>query len=120
MSRLKTKVGDALPFATVEPGLDGIDHYGGERDFLIERVLAHALVKLDWEVNRGLAEALTVLGADARLFLGSTTTGASCAECGNRRRRELGSTLDCLERRLCFARDRMNGGRWLGDDLGVG
>jgi hypothetical protein len=61
----------ALPFATVEPRLDGIDHHRRECDFPIERMLADALVKLDGEVNRGLAEALTVLGAYARLFFGS-------------------------------------------------
>jgi hypothetical protein len=65
----------ALPFASVEPCLDGIDHHGRERDFLIERVLANALVKLDREVNRGLAETFAVLGANARLFLRSAAEG---------------------------------------------
>ncbi len=54
-------MGAVLPFASVEPRLNGINHHGGERDFLIERVLADALVKLDREVNRGLAEALPSL-----------------------------------------------------------
>ena len=70
-------------------------------------------------MNRGLAEVLTVLSADARLFLGSATARASCAERRNRRWRYLGGAWHRLELGLCFARDRMNGGGWLGDDLGV-
>ena len=42
----------ALPFATVEPRLDGIDHHRGERNFLIEGVLADALMKIDRAMNR--------------------------------------------------------------------
>ena len=66
-------MGAALPFAGVEPRLDRINHQDRERNFLIERVLADALVKPDWEVNRGLPEALAVLGADARRFVLSAT-----------------------------------------------
>ena len=98
-------MGAVLPFASVEPRLNGINHHGGERDFLIERVLADALVKLDREVNRGLAEALAVFGAQARLFLCSTTARASCGERGNRRRSNLRSARHGLECRLCVARD---------------
>jgi hypothetical protein len=47
LPRLETKVAAALPFASVEPFLDGIDHHRRERDFLIERVLAYALMKID-------------------------------------------------------------------------
>jgi hypothetical protein len=39
---------DTLPFASVEPLLDGIDHHRRERDFLIEGVLAYALMQIDW------------------------------------------------------------------------
>jgi acetyl esterase/lipase len=37
----------ALAFACVEPRFDGVDNHRGERDFLIEGVLAYALVKID-------------------------------------------------------------------------
>jgi len=76
-TRVETRVRVALPFACVEPCLNGVDHHCGERDFLIEGVLANALMKIDGKVNRSLAEALAVLGADARLFLRSTTPGAA-------------------------------------------
>jgi len=54
-------VSTALPRSRVEPRLNGIDHHRGDRNFLIEGVLANALVKIDRKVNRSLAEALPVL-----------------------------------------------------------
>jgi hypothetical protein len=116
----RKKVAAALPFAGVEPRFDGVHHHRRERHLLIERVLPDALVEVHWEVNRCLAQALAVLGAYARLFLGSATTGASRGERRNRRWRHLGGARHGLERWLCVARDRMNGRRRLGDDLGVG
>ena len=50
----------AVPFARVEPLLDGVDHHCRERDLLVERVLAHALMKIDWQMNRSLAEAISI------------------------------------------------------------
>ncbi|MGB5523708.1 MAG: hypothetical protein WBM96_14160 [Polyangiales bacterium] len=47
----------ALPLPLIKPRLDRVDHHRGERDFLIEGVLANALVKIDREVNRCLASA---------------------------------------------------------------
>ena len=46
-----------LPLSRVKPCANRVDHHRGECDLLIERVLADALVKLDWEMNRGLAAA---------------------------------------------------------------
>jgi hypothetical protein len=109
----------ALPFAGVEPRLDGIDHHGRERHFLIERVLADALVKLDWEMNRRLAESLAVLGANARLFLRSATSGASRRKRGHGRRWKFVDARCGLELWFCVALDRVDCGRELGDDLGV-
>jgi hypothetical protein len=61
--------------------LDGVDNHRGERDFLIEGVLPNALVKIDREVDRGLAKTFAILRANARLFLRSTTTrGAPCLQ----------------------------------------
>ena len=54
----------ALPLARVEPGFDGIDHHGPERDLAVERVLAKSLVKVHRKMNRGLTEALTVFEPD--------------------------------------------------------
>ncbi len=50
----------SVPFASVEPRLDGVDHHRGERDFLIEGGLAQALMKINRQMNRGLPEALAV------------------------------------------------------------
>ena len=49
----------ALPLAGVEARLDGVDHHRRERDFLIEGILPNALVKIDREVDRSVAETLT-------------------------------------------------------------
>ena len=59
----------ALPLARVEPRLNRVDRHRGERDLLVEGVLANALVKIEREVNRRLAEALAVLGAHPRFFV---------------------------------------------------
>jgi len=53
----------ALPFPLVEPRLNRVDHHRGERDLLVEGVLPDALMQIDRQVNRRLAEALPVLGA---------------------------------------------------------
>ena len=66
-------MGAALPFARVEPRLDRFHHHRRKRHFLIERVLADALVKIDREVNRSLSEALAVLGD----VLGIASSGGS-------------------------------------------
>jgi len=58
--------GAALPFASVEPIFDGVDHDRGERDFLVEGVLADPLVKIDWEVDRSLAKAFAQIGIVGR------------------------------------------------------
>jgi len=46
-----------LPLSRVEPRLNRVDHHRGERDLLVEGVLADALMKLDRQMNRGLAAA---------------------------------------------------------------
>ena len=44
-----------LPFPRIKLRFNRIDHHRGQRDFLIEGVLPNALVKIDREVDRGLA-----------------------------------------------------------------
>jgi len=45
----------ALPLSRVEPRANRVDHHGRERDLLIERVLAQALMKINRQMNRRLA-----------------------------------------------------------------
>ena len=59
----------ALPFACVEPRFDRIDHHRGERNLLIEGVFPNALMKINRQMNPGLAEAFALFGANERLLL---------------------------------------------------
>ena len=95
----------ALALASVEPRANRVHHHRRERDLLIERVLPDALMKIDRQMNRRLAEALAVLRANARLFLRSATTGASCGERRDWRWYELRRAWRALELGFRLARD---------------
>ena len=109
MPRLETKVGAALPLSRVEPRANRVDHHRRERDFVIEGVLADPLMEIDREVDRRLAEAFAVFGANARLFFRSATSGASGWKGWHRWRWNLVDARCGLELGFCLARDRVNG-----------